>query len=85
MHLIPTRNSRTWGKKISKHVFVHGKENKLQIIMVVSSIVKGILHPFQVVLISSTFKSLPKLNEGCQICKGLEWDLITSHNHWSTI
>ena len=68
-----------------KHVCVHGKEDKRQVIVVVSSIAEGVLMPLQVVFTSKIFKSLSKSNEGCQLCKGLGWDLTTSPNHWSTL
>jgi hypothetical protein len=28
MHLVPTGGSRTWEKKGSKHICIHGKEDK---------------------------------------------------------
>ena len=85
IHLVPTRGARTWEKKGSKHVCVHGKEDKRQITTVVSSTPKGILLPLQVVFTSRTFRSLHVSNEGCQLCEGLGWHLTTSSNHWSTL
>jgi hypothetical protein len=85
MHLVPTGGSRTWEKKGSKHICVHGKEDKRQVTVVVSSTAEGILLPFQVVFTGTTFKSLPKMNDGRQTCEALGWDLTTSHNHWSTL
>ena len=73
------------GKKGSKHVCVHGKEDKRQVTAVVSSTAEGVLLPLQVVFTGKTFKSLPKSNEGRQLCEGLGWDLTTSPNHWSTL
>ena len=85
MHLVPTRGATTWEKKGSKHVCVHGKEDKRQLITVVSSTAEGLLLPLQVVFIGRTFRSLYVSNERRQFCKGLGWDLITSSNHWSTL
>jgi hypothetical protein len=85
MHLVPTGGSRTWEKKGSKHVSVHGKEDKRQVTVVVSSTAEGVLLPFQVVFTGTTFKSLHKFNDGRRICEELGWDLTTSHNHWSTL
>jgi hypothetical protein len=64
MHLVPTRESKTWKKKGSKHVSVHGKEDKRQDTVVVSSTAEGVLLPFQVVFIWTTLKLLPKFNDG---------------------
>jgi hypothetical protein len=85
MHLVPTGGSKTWEKKGSKHVSVHGKEDKRQVTVVVSSTAEGVLLPFQVVFTGTTLKSLPKFNDGRRICEELGWDLTTSHNHWSTL
>jgi hypothetical protein len=36
IHLIPTGGARTWAEKGSKHVLIHGQEDKRQITMYVS-------------------------------------------------
>ena len=85
IHLVPTEGAKTWEERGSKHVCVHGKEYKRQIIAVVSSTTEGVLLPRQVVFTSKIFKFLSKSNEGHQLCEGLGWELTTSPNHWSTL
>jgi hypothetical protein len=83
--LVPTRASRTWEIKGSKQVTIHGKEDKRQFIIVVSSTVDGVLLPLQVVFTGTTFRSLSTLNEGHRLCEALGWDLTTNSNHWSIL
>jgi hypothetical protein len=46
IHLIPRGGARTWVEKRSKHVLVHGQEDKRQITVSVSSLADGDLLPF---------------------------------------
>jgi hypothetical protein len=64
IHLIFTGGARTWAEKGSKHVFVHGQEDKRQITVSSSSSTDGDLLPFQVIFTGTTSRSLPPQNEG---------------------
>jgi hypothetical protein len=46
IHLVLIRRTQTWAKKGSKHVLVDGMENKLQVIVLVSSSTSTNLFPF---------------------------------------
>jgi hypothetical protein len=64
IHLVPTRGVHTWALKGSKHVLVHGIEDKRQITVSVPLTIAGNLLPFQVVFIGLTQRSLPPRNNG---------------------
>ena len=49
IHLVSTRGAKTWDIKEIKQVSVHGREDKRQVTIVVSSTVTGEVLPFQVV------------------------------------
>jgi hypothetical protein len=55
-----------------KHASIYGRKDKIQVTIIVSSTTKGIYFSFQVVFIYTTFESLSKLYEGCQIMKDLD-------------
>jgi hypothetical protein len=48
IHFVPIRKTQTWAKG-SKHVLVHGMEDKLQVIVLVSSSTSTNLLPFQII------------------------------------
>jgi hypothetical protein len=54
IHIVPLGGARTWAKKGSKHVLVHGIEDKRQITCTVSSTIAGELLPFQLIFTGST-------------------------------
>jgi hypothetical protein len=85
IHLIPTRGDRIWVEKGSKHVLVHGQEDKRQITVSVSSSADGDLLPFQVIFTGTTSRSLPPQNEGRLRCEEDGWHLTYSGNHWSNL
>ena len=85
IHLVPTGGSRTWETKGSKHVKVHGAEDKRQITVAVSSAANGHCLPFQVIFQGATTKSLPKQLAGRAECEQSGWNITYSHNHWSTL
>jgi hypothetical protein len=85
IHLIPTGGAHTWDKKGTKHVKVHGMEDKRQVIVTVSSSAAGTLLPFQVIFIGTTNRTLPPLNSGRRECEAEGWHLTFSSNHWSTL
>ena len=85
IHLVPTRGAHTWALKGSKHVLVHGIEDKRQITVLVSlSVARGLLL-FQVVFTSLTQRSLPPRNNGRIGCEDVGWHLTSSNNHWSNL
>ena len=49
IHLVPTRGAYTWEKRGSKHILIHGANDKRQITVYVSSTTAGNILPFQVV------------------------------------
>jgi hypothetical protein len=59
IHLIPITKTQTWAKKGSKHVLVHGMEDKLQVIVLVSSSTSTNLLPFQIIIIGLIERSFP--------------------------
>jgi hypothetical protein len=63
-HLVFTCRTRTWKTKGSKHVNVHGIENKRQITVDVSSATTRFILLFQVIFQSLISRSLPPLNIG---------------------
>jgi hypothetical protein len=83
VHLIPNGDKRTWESKGTKRVQVLGFEDKKQLTMVVSSSVIKDLLPPQIVLTSSTPRTLPLNSNGKTYCINDGWDLtlmrITSH------
>jgi hypothetical protein len=64
IYLIPIGGAHTWALKGSKHVLVHGIEDKRQTTVSVSSTVAGGLLPFQVVFTGLIQRSLPPRNSG---------------------
>jgi hypothetical protein len=85
IHIVPLGSARTWAEKGSKHVFVHGMEEKRQITCSLSSIVVENLLPIQLIFIGSTNRCLPPKNEGWQRVEVGGWHLTCSSNHWSII
>ena len=85
IHLVPTGGARTWETKGSKHVNVHGIEDKRQITVAVSSSATRHVLPFQVIFQGFTPWSLPPLNDGRHECINNGWHLTFSSNHWSTM
>jgi hypothetical protein len=85
IHLIPTGGARTWETKGSKHVNVHGVEDKRQITVGVSSVAIGEVLPFQIIFQGLTSRSLPPLTDGKRDCLDNGWNLTFSGNHWSTM
>jgi hypothetical protein len=85
IHLVPTGGAYTWDEKGTKHVKVHGMEDKRQITVAVSSSAAGTLLPFQVIFTGTTSRTLPPSNLGRRECEGAGWDLTFSSNHWSTL
>ncbi len=69
------------GDKRTKHVKVHGAEDKRQIIVTVSSAADGRCLPFQVIFQGITTKSLPKLEGGREECELSGWNISYSYNH----
>jgi hypothetical protein len=85
IHLIPTGGARTWAEKGSKHVLVHGQDDKRQITVSVSSSAAGDLLPFQAIFTGTTYRCLPPQNEGRELCEEAGWHLTYSSNHWSNL
>ena len=85
IHLVPTGGTRTWAHKGSKHVLVHGVEDKRQITVSVSSSAAGNLLPFQLVFTGLTQRSLPPRNTGRIACEEGGWHLTCTNNHWSNL
>jgi hypothetical protein len=85
IHLIPIGGTRTWAEKGSKHVLVHGQDDKRQITVSVSSSAVGNLLPFQAIFTSTTHRCLPPQNEGSELCEEAGWHLTYSGNHWSNL
>jgi hypothetical protein len=85
IHLTPTGDTRTWAEKGSKHVLVHGQEDKRQIMVCVSSSANGDLLPFQVFFTCTTSRCLPPQNVGRLQCEEEGWHLTYSANHWSNL
>jgi hypothetical protein len=81
IHLVPTGGAHTWALKGSKHVLVHGIEDKRQITVSLSSTAAGNFLPFQVVFIGLTQISLPPRNSGRIGCEEEGWHLTSSNNH----
>jgi hypothetical protein len=75
IHLVPTNGTRTWEEKGSRHVNIHG----------VTVATKDKVLLFQVIFQGLTTLSLPPLNDRKSACLDSRWNLIFSHNHWSTI
>ena len=59
IHLVPTSGAQTWAKRESKHVLVHGMEDKRQVTVLVYFSTNGNLLPFQIVFTGTTDKNLP--------------------------
>jgi hypothetical protein len=75
IHLVPTNEARTWEKKGSKYILVHGIEDKRQITVSVFSSANGNLLSFQVVFTGTADKNLPlKILIGYN-AKGLDGNL----------
>jgi hypothetical protein len=85
IHLIPTGGAHTWDEKGTKHVKVHGMEDKRQVTVTVSSSAAGTLLPFQVIFTGTTSRTLPPSNSGRRECEAAGWHLTFSSNHWSTL
>jgi hypothetical protein len=85
IHLIPTGGARTWVEKGSKHVLVHGQDDKRQITVSISSSANGDLLPFQVIFTGTTSRSLPPQNEERLRCEEDGWHLTYNGNHWSNL
>ena len=64
IHLVFTSGARTWAKSGSKHVIVHGMEDKRQVTNSVSSSANDDLLSFQVVFTGTTDKNMPPRNIG---------------------
>jgi hypothetical protein len=64
IHLVPTGGAHTWDEKGTKHVKVHGMEDKRQITVAVSSSAVGTLLPFQVIFTRTTNRTLSPSNLG---------------------
>ncbi len=70
--MILTIKKHTWGSKGNKQVHVFKVENKMQIIIVVSSFVDVILLWFQNIFIGIKSKTLPPITKGKQhACQNL--------------
>jgi hypothetical protein len=85
IHIVPSRGARTWSEKRSKHVLVHGMDDKHQITCCVSSTAIGTLLPFQLIFTWTIDRCLPPKNDGHQEIKEVGWHLTSSSNHWSTL
>jgi hypothetical protein len=85
IHLIPTGGAHTWDEKGTKHVKVHGMEDKRQITVAVSSSAVGSLLSFQVIFTGTTSRTLLPSNMGRRECEAARWHLTFSSNHWSTL
>jgi hypothetical protein len=85
IHLVSFGGARTWTKKGSKHVLVHGMDDKRQITCLVSSSAAGNLLPFQLIFTGTTDRCLPPRNIGRQECEDESWHLTYSNNHWSNL
>ena len=72
-------------KKGSKHVCVYSKEEKRQIIVVVSFTAEGILLPLQVVLTSKAFRSLSISMKDGDFVKDLESWMGSNNKHQSLV
>lgn len=79
IHLVPTGGAHTWAQKGSKHVLVHGVEDKRQITVSVSSSAAGDLLPFQLVFTGLTQRSLPPRNNGRIACEEAGWQLTCTN------
>jgi hypothetical protein len=82
IHLVPTGGVRTWETKGSKHVNVHGVEDKRQITVGVSSAAIREVLPFQIIFQGLTSRSLPPLIDGKRDYLDNGWHLTFSGNHW---
>jgi hypothetical protein len=71
--------------KNSKHVMVHGVEDKRQITVAASSAANGKVLPFHVIFQGLTSRSLPPLNDGRIACEESGWHVTFTSNHWSTL
>ena len=85
IHFFPTGGTHTWAQKMSKHVLVHGVEDKRQITVSVSSSVTGNLLPFQLVFTLLTQRSLSPRNIKRVACEEIGWHLTCTNNHWSNM
>jgi hypothetical protein len=81
----PIGGARTWETKGSKHVLIHGVDDKRQFTVAASSAASGEVLPFQVIFQGLTSCSLPPLNDGRHDCNNVGWHLTQSSNHWSTL
>jgi hypothetical protein len=85
IYLVPIGGARTWETKGSKHVLIHGVDDKRQFTVAASSAASGEVLPFQVIFQGLTSCSLPPLNDGRHDCNNVGWHLTQSSNHWSTL
>jgi hypothetical protein len=85
IHMVPSGGARTWAEKGSKHVLVHGMEDKRQITCSVSSTAAGNLLLFQLIFTGTIDRCLPPRNVGRQVCEEEGWHLTCSNNHWSNL
>lgn len=83
IHLIPITKTQTWAKKGSKHVLAHGMENKLQVVVLVSTSTN--LLPFQIIITGLIERSLPPWNLGQKMCEEVRWHLTCIDNHYILI
>jgi len=77
IHRVPIRKSQTWANKGSKHVLVHGMEDKPQVTILISSSISTNLLPFQIIFIGLIKRSLPLCNIGQKMCE----KVMASHIH----
>ena len=85
IYLVPKGGSRTWETKGTKHIKVHGTEDKRQVTITVSSATNEHCLPFQVIFQGNTTKTLPKLEGGRKKCELSGWNISYSYNYWSTL
>jgi hypothetical protein len=69
IHLVPPGRTYTWEKRRSKHILIHGVDDKRHITIFVLSTTVGNILPFQVVFTGTTTKCLPLLNDGRIACE----------------
>jgi hypothetical protein len=77
----PIGGARTWETKGSKHVLIHGVDDKRQFTVAASSAASGEVLPFQVIFQGLTSRSLPPLNDGRHDSNNAGWHLTQSSNH----
>jgi hypothetical protein len=81
IHFVPIRKTQTWAKG-SKHVLVHGMEDKLQVIVLVSSSTSTNLLPFQIIFSRLIERSHTPQNLGQKMCEEVRWHLTYIDNHY---